>query len=105
VQMLAPLAPFLSEELWRRALGHSESVHVAAWPVFDPELVRTERVTCIVQVDGKLRDRVEVAADAGEDQLREIALDSAKVQAAIGERPVARVVVVPPRLVNVVTRR
>jgi len=80
-------------------------VHVAAWPSFDPELVRTERVTCVVQVDGKLRDRVEVAADAGEEQLREIALDSPKVRAAIGDRPVARVVVVPPKLVNVVTRR
>ncbi|HEX8862828.1 MAG TPA: leucine--tRNA ligase [Actinomycetes bacterium] len=105
VHMLSPLAPFLSEELWRRALGQPESVHVAAWPGFDPELVRTERVTCVVQVDGKLRDRVEVAADAGEDQLREIALDSPKVRAAIGDRPVARVVVVPPKLVNVVTRR
>jgi leucyl-tRNA synthetase len=105
VQLLSPLAPFLSEELWRRALGHSESVHVAAWPGFDPELVRTERVTCVIQVDGRLRDRVEVTADAREDQLREMALDSPKVQAALGERPVARVVVVPPRLVNVVTRR
>jgi leucyl-tRNA synthetase len=105
VHMLSPLAPFLSEELWRRALGQPESVHVAAWPSFDPELVRTERVTCVVQVDGKLRDRVEVAADAGEEQLREIALDSPKVRAAIGDRPVARVVVVPPKLVNVVTRR
>jgi leucyl-tRNA synthetase len=105
VHMLSPLAPFLSEELWRRALGQPESVHVAAWPGFDPELVRTERVTCVVQVDGKLRDRVEVAADAGEEQLREIALDSPKVRAAIADRPVARVVVVPPKLVNVVTRR
>jgi leucyl-tRNA synthetase len=105
VHMLSPLAPFLSEELWRRALGQPESVHVAAWPGFDPELVRTERVTCVVQVDGKLRDRVEVAADAREEQLREIALDSPKVRAATGGRPVARVVVVPPKLVNVVTRR
>jgi leucyl-tRNA synthetase len=105
VHMLSPLAPFLAEELWRRALGQPESVHVAAWPGFDPELVRTERVTCVVQVDGKLRDRLEVAADAGEEQLSEIALDSPKVRAAIGDRPVARVVVVPPKLVNVVTRR
>jgi leucyl-tRNA synthetase len=105
VQMLSPLAPFLAEELWRRTLDHGESVHVAAWPGFDPGLVRTERVTCILQVDSKLRDRVEVAADAGEEQLREIALDSPKVLAAVGERPVARVIVVPPKLVNVVTRR
>src|SRR6266496_2088959 len=103
--LLAPLAPFLAEELWRRTLGHSDSVHVAAWPGFDPELVRTERVTCVIQVDGKLRDRFEVPTDAGKDQLRDLALDSPKVRAAMGDRPIARIVVVPPKLVNVVTRR
>jgi len=105
VLLLAPLAPFLAEELWRRTLGHSDSVHVAAWPGFDPELVRTERVTCVIQVDGKLRDRFEVPTDASEDQLRDLALDSPKVRAAMGDRPIARIVVVPPKLVNVVTRR
>jgi leucyl-tRNA synthetase len=105
VLLLAPLASFLTEELWRRVLGHQDSVHLAAWPAFDPELVRVERVTCVLQVDGKVRDRVEVAADAGEEQLREVALGSAKVRAAMGERAVARVVVVPPKLVNVVTAR
>jgi leucyl-tRNA synthetase len=105
VLLLAPLAPFLTEELWRRVLGHPDSVHLAAWPGFDPELVRTERLTCVIQVDGKLRERVEVAADAGEDLLRDLALDSPRVRAAIGERPVARIVVVPPKLVNVVTKR
>jgi leucyl-tRNA synthetase len=80
-------------------------VHVAAWPAFDPELVRVERVTCVVQVDGKLRDRFEVPADTGEDQLRELALDSPKVRAAMGERPIARIVVVLPKLVNLVTKR
>jgi leucyl-tRNA synthetase len=105
VLLLAPLAPFVTEELWRRALGHPDSVHVAAWPGFDPELVRTERVTCVVQVDSRLRDRIEVAVDAGEDQLRDLALGSAKVRAAMGERAIARIVVVPPKLVNVVTKR
>jgi leucyl-tRNA synthetase len=105
VSMLAPLAPFLAEELWRGTLGHAESVHVAAWPSFDPELVRVERVTSVIQVDGKLRDRFEVTADATQEQLRELALDSPKVRAAVGERPIARIVVVPPKLVNVVTRR
>ncbi|HZD72042.1 MAG TPA: leucine--tRNA ligase [Actinomycetes bacterium] len=105
VLMLAPLASFLTEELWRRVLGHSGSVHLAAWPGFDPELVRVERVTCVLQVDGRVRDRAEVPADAGEEQLREVALSSAKVRAAMGERAIARVVVVPPKLVNVVTSR
>jgi leucyl-tRNA synthetase len=61
-------------------------------------------VTCVVQVDGKVRDRVEVAPDATEDELRDLAMTSERVRAALGDRPVARVVVVPPKLVNLVTR-
>jgi leucyl-tRNA synthetase len=102
VLLLAPLAPFVTEELWR-VLGNTGSVHVAAWPGFDPDLVRSQRVTCVVQVDGKVRDRVEVAPDAAEADLRELALASERVRAALGDRPVARVVVVPPKLVNLVT--
>ena len=104
VLLLAPLAPFVAEELWHR-LGHDRSVHLAAWPTYDPELVREEQVTCVIQVDGKVRDRVQVASDAGEGALRELALGSERVRAALGGREVARVVVVPPKLVNVVTKR
>ena len=103
VLLLAPLAPFVTEELWRGALGGTGSVHLAAWPGFDAALVRSERVTCVVQVDGKLRDRVEVAPDAAEADLLELAMASARVRAALDDRPVARVVVVPPKLVNLVT--
>jgi leucyl-tRNA synthetase len=80
-------------------------VHVAGWPGFDADLVRSERVTCVIQVDGKVRDRIEVAPDTAEADLRELALASEKVRAALGDRPVARVVVVPPKLVNLVTGR
>jgi leucyl-tRNA synthetase len=105
VLLLAPLAPFVTEELWRGVLGGTSSVHVAGWPGFDTDLVRSERVTCVIQVDGKVRDRIEVAPDTAEDNLRELALASEKVRAALGDRPVARVVVVPPKLVNLVTGR
>jgi leucyl-tRNA synthetase len=104
VLLLAPLAPFVTEELWR-VLGHGDSVHASAWPGHDPELVRAERVTLVLQVDGKVRDRVEVAADATEEQLREAAMASDKARTALAGREVARVVVVPPKLVNLVTRR
>ena len=80
-------------------------MHVAGWPGFDTDLVRSERVTCVIQVDGKVRDRIEVAPDTAEDDLRELALASEKVRAALGDRPVARVVVVPPKHVNLVTGR
>lgn len=104
VLMLAPLAPFAAEELWREDLGHEESVHLLRWPSFDPELAREQRVTLVVQVDGKVRDRIEVGADAGEAACRDLALASTRVRRAIGERTVRTVIVRAPRLVNLVTQ-
>jgi leucyl-tRNA synthetase len=103
VLMLAPLAPFAAEELWREVLGNRESVHTASWPAFDEELARQERVTLVVQVDGKVRDRIEVPSDASEERCRELALASQNAVRAIGDREVRAVVVRPPRLVNLVT--
>jgi leucyl-tRNA synthetase len=103
--LLAPLAPFIAEELWREVFGNETSVHASPWPAFDEELAREERVTLVVQVDGKVRDRIEVAPDAGEDDCRELALASEKVARSIDGREVRQVIVRPPRLVNVVTTR
>jgi leucyl-tRNA synthetase len=105
VLLLAPLAPFITEELWRGVLGKSVSVHVSRWPGFDPALVRSDQVTCVIQVDGKVRDRIQVAPDTTEDELKQLALAAERVQAALGGREVARVVVVPPKLVNLVRAR
>jgi len=105
VLMLAPLAPFAAEELWREALGNEESVHVASWPAFDPALAAVERVTMVVQVDGKVRDRVEVDASASEEDCRDLALASDGARRAIDGREIAKVIVRAPRLVNVVTAR
>jgi leucyl-tRNA synthetase len=103
VIMLAPLAPFASEELWREVLGNPTSVHLASWPSFDEALARDETVTLVVQVDGKVRDRIEVAADADEETCRELALASEKARRALDGREIANVIVRPPRLVNLVT--
>ena len=101
--LLAPIAPFIAEEMWRTALDEAESVHRAAWPAWDEALAAEEQTTIVVQVNGKLRDRL--TADAGCDAatLRDMALASERVQAAVGERPV-RDVIVARRLVNVVTK-
>ncbi len=101
--MLAPLAPFAAEELWREVLGNPASVHVAAWPAFDEDLAREERVTLVVQVDGKVRDRIEVPAEASEEDCRTLAVASEKARRAIGDREVRHVIVRAPRLVNLVT--
>ncbi|MEW6059481.1 MAG: leucine--tRNA ligase [Actinomycetota bacterium] len=103
VQMLAPMAPFVTEELWREALGHAESVHVSSWPSYDPDLAREERVVLVVQVDGKVRDRVEVDAGASEETCREVALASENAARFLEGREIRQVIVRPPRLVNVVT--
>src|SRR6266508_2147885 len=103
VQMLGPLAPFMAEELWREALGNRTSVHVSSWPSFDPELVRDERVTLVVQVDWKVRDRLEVDAAVDEATCRELALASENARRFLNGRQVRQVIVRPPRLVNIVT--
>ena len=104
-QLLAPLAPFAAEELWREVLGNGSSVHTSAWPTFDDALARQERVTLVVQVDGKVRDRIEVDSDAGEEACRELALASDKARHALDGREIAKVIVRAPRLVNLVTAR
>jgi leucyl-tRNA synthetase len=102
--LLAPFAPFLAEELWREVLGHASSVHTERWPSFDPELIREEQVTMVVQVDGKVRDRIEVPADIGELEAVALAQASEKVVAFLDGREPARVIARPPKLVNFVTK-
>jgi len=104
VVMLAPFAPFASEELWRAALGEAASVHTASWPTFDPALAAEETATLVVQVDGKVRDRLTVPADASDEDCRAAALASPKLSAFLAGAEPVRVIVRPPRLVNVVTR-
>ena len=99
--MMAPITPFLSEELWER-LGETYSVHQRDWPDWDPELAADEMITLIAQVNGRLRDRIEVPADISEEQAQEAALASARVKAHTEGKTVRRVVYVPGRLVNVV---
>jgi leucyl-tRNA synthetase len=99
VLMVSPFAPHLGEELWRR-LGHPESLAYEAFPVADPALLVAESVTYPVQVNGKVRGRVEVAADAAEEEVRAAALASVAEQIA-GREP-RKVIVVPGRMVSVV---
>ena len=101
VLMAAPMAPHLAEELWRR-LGHDTSLAFEPFPQADPALLVDDTVTCVVQVQGKVRDRLEVPPGIAEDELRELALASEKVVAALAGRGIRTVVVRAPKLVNVV---
>ena len=101
VVLLAPFAPYISEELWHRR-GGTGSVHQQSWPAFDPKIAAATEVTIVVQVDGKVRDRITVPAGTGKAELERLALASAKVQAALGGARPRTVVAVPDRLVNLV---
>src|SRR5207237_8622947 len=83
VQLLAPVAPFIAEELWRETLGNAESVHKSSWPVFDPALANMERVTLVVQIDGKVRDRLDVSAELSDAECERLGLESSRVQEAL----------------------
>ena len=100
--MLSLFAPYTAEECWE-VLGHEPSVAGASWPEADPALLVEDTFTCVVQVDGKLRDRLEVPAGIGEDELRELALATPGVERALAGRGVRKVIVRAPKLVNIVS--
>jgi len=100
-RMLSVFAPFVAEEAWCE-LGRPATVHEAGWPSADPALVAQERVTCVVQVAGKVRDRLDVAATISAADLRTLALASDATRRAVDGREIRTVVVRPPKLVNIV---
>jgi len=99
--MLSLVAPYTAEDMWAR-LGHQPSVARAGWPQVEEELLVEDAVTCVVQVAGKVKARLEVAPGIGEDELRELALADEAVVAALGGAGIRTVIVRPPKLVNVV---
>jgi leucyl-tRNA synthetase len=99
--VLSLFAPYTAEDMWAR-LGHAPTVARAGWPVVDPALLVDDTVTCVVQVAGKVRDRLEVVPGIGDDELRELALASDNVQRALDGRGIRTVVVRAPKLVNIV---
>ncbi|MFJ2188082.1 leucine--tRNA ligase [Kitasatospora sp. NPDC087861] len=102
VLIVAPLAPHIAEELWRR-LGHGESLAHTDYPVADPAYVVDEAVTCVVQIKGKVKARLEVAPTISDAELEALALADPAVVAAIGDAPVRKVIARAPKLVNIVT--
>jgi leucyl-tRNA synthetase len=100
--LLAPMAPHLAAECWERRHPEGGSVHTQPWPVANPELVKVDTVTMVVQVNGKVRDRAEVDVGIGEKEATVVALSAPKVVEELAGRQPSRVIARPPRLVNVV---
>ncbi|MEU0160369.1 leucine--tRNA ligase [Streptomyces sp. NPDC006261] len=101
VLLVAPLAPHIAEELWRR-LGHTDSVVHQDFPVADPAYVVDETVTCVVQIKGKVRARLEISPSITDVELEALALADAAVVAALGGAGIRKVIVRAPKLVNIV---
>jgi len=100
--MMAPAVPHITEELWTDVLGKEYSIHNQSWPEVDPELMAVEEVTLIVQVNGKLRDRIVVPVDISQEDAEKTALASSGAAPYLEGKEVRKVIVVPGRLVNIV---
>lgn len=98
---LSLVAPYTAEEMWER-LGHQPTVAKAGWPVADPALLVQDEVTCVVQVQGKVRAKLSVAPDVSESELEALAMADPNVQRAIGGQPVRKLIIRAPKVVNIV---
>ncbi|BCV20493.1 leucine--tRNA ligase [Moorella sp. Hama-1] len=104
VTILAPFAPHIAEELWQ-GLGGRESVHLESWPQYDPAALVEEEVTLVVQINGRVRDRLQVPAGLEREKIEELVLKRDKMAAMLAGQQVVKVIIVPDKLVNVVARR
>lgn len=102
VKLMAPFAPHWAEELWHTPLGHTTSVHEQPWPEFDPSQAVSNEIELAVQINGKVKTRITVPADAAEEIIRETALNA--VSKATEGKSIVKVIVIPSRLVNVVVK-
>ncbi len=101
--LLSPMAPHLCEELWQ-ALGKEGLIAETPWPNYDEEAIRAEEITIVVQVNGKVRDQLKVPAEAGEEEIKALALKSEKVKRHLEGKDVKKVIFVPGRLINFVVK-
>jgi leucyl-tRNA synthetase len=101
ILILAPFAPHIAEELWQR-LGHKDSLAYVPWPEYDKELIKEKEIELAVQVNGRIKERIILAADADEEQIKQKALASEKVVAAMASKKAKKIIIIKSRLVNIV---
>lgn len=101
IQLLSPFAPHIAEEIWEK-LGRTESIFLSEWPKYDPELIKDEEINLVVQVNGKVRDTIKVAADITEEEAKKVAMESEKIKNHIEGKNVNKVIFVGGKLINIV---
>lgn len=99
--LLAPFAPHLAEELWRK-LGYRKSIHLQLWPKYNQKLIQEENFTLIVQINGKVRDKLEIEANISSEDIKKIALSSEKIKKWIKDKEIKKTIVIPKKLINIV---
>jgi len=99
--LLSPLAPFIAEELWEM-LGHEESIFKESWPKYDPKLIKNEEIEMIIQINGKMRDKMIVSADISEEEAKKMATESEKIKLHMADKKIRKIIFVKGRLVNIV---
>ncbi|MDD2511030.1 MAG: leucine--tRNA ligase [Syntrophomonas sp.] len=101
--LLSPFSPHICEELWQLT-GHKESIYLQKWPKYDPEALLQEEIEIVLQISGKVRDRIMVPVDAGREELEQIARDNPKIKELTKDKEIVKIIVVPGKLVNVVAK-
>lgn len=101
--LLAPFAPHLSEELWE-GVGHQDSVHLRPWPQYDETALKAEEVEIVLQINGKVRERITISAGLSKEELEKAALETEKAKAAVADKQIVKIITVPGKLVNIVVK-
>jgi leucyl-tRNA synthetase len=101
VKCISPITPFIAEELWQ-ILGNKQSIHQASWPTFDETLIVDDRLTVVCQINGKVRDKIDVSANASEDEVKATAAKSERLQSYFAQGTIRKVIYVPGKLLNYV---
>jgi leucyl-tRNA synthetase len=100
---LAPFAPHISEEIWQ-ILGKKQSIFLSSWPRWDEKLIEEEKIVLLIQVDGKVRDKIEVKADISEKEAKELALSLEKIKKWVEGKEIKKIIFVPKKLINIVLK-
>ncbi len=103
LKLLAPVLPHMAEEIYE-GIGGKDSVHKLEWPTYEESLAKTSSITLVVQINGKVKDKIEVDAETAKDELEKIALNSEKIKELTSDKQVVKVIVVPGKLVNIVVK-
>ena len=102
LKLLAPFAPHITEELWRNVLKNKTSIHLQPWPVYNQKLLPSQNVVLVIQINGKMRDKIEVVHGIDQKEVEEMVLRGEKIKPWVAGKEVKKIIFVPDKLINIV---